>query len=315
MRKKRVLLLAITTILILYLIFKNVNYSYLLQEIKNINILGLFFAYIFMIIPISAIAYKWKILISDYKKLTFKESMRLHLAISSISLITPLKLGEFLNAIYKNDQKFSRQIGLGASIFEKSLDVLSLILISLISFFFLIEKNYVFLFLSTTAALILFFVCFNLVTKHNSPLRNIIEKFIKKLLPYKKLHDFSSDVLLYFKKIKHAPSKIISSFILSTLYWIGMIFQGYLLFLVIGVDIRFTLILAVLPVAMIIGMFPITFSGIGTRDGIFILLLIESLKYETIVLYGMLFSLKYAFLALWGLFWIKEVMKDIKIKD
>ncbi|MFP4403268.1 MAG: lysylphosphatidylglycerol synthase transmembrane domain-containing protein [Candidatus Woesearchaeota archaeon] len=300
------------TIIILFFIFKQINFNLLLNEIKNINIYWLIFSYLLLIFPISFTAIKWKILISDYKKITFYDSLKLHFVMESFSIITPLKMGDFINAFYKNDNKFNRKIGVGASIFEKLIDLITLSIFGLFGIIYFFDYKIIIIFITISLIIITGFIFVTLFMNTNKD--GIFMKIIIKIIPFKKITKIINDIIIYYSKIRRKPIKIIKAFLLSFLTYFFFIIQGYFLFYAIGVNLELFFVLKVIILGLIIGMIPVTLAGIGTRDGIFILLLSGILSYEIIVLYALLFSLGYILIALIGLIWIKEIINNLNFK-
>lgn len=310
-KTKKIIFTSLTTILILFFIYREVNFNLLLQEVSNINLIWFIIAYTFLLSTMFVLAYKWKILISDYQKLDFLESVKLHFVMSTLSIITPLDAGEFINGFYKNDKKFNRKIGLGASIFEKLIDVLIISIIALFSINYFIEQREIFYFI---LLLVLFLISLIFILLTNSKKKSLLIKIINYLLPFQKAKDSIEELISYFNTIRKQPKKIIFASFLSLINWSILIIQGLLIFKVLNININPILGIRVISIGIVIAMIPITVSGFGTRDATFILLLSNYINYESIVLFGILFSLRYILLSLIGLIWLNEITKEVNIR-
>ena len=312
MRIKTYFFTLLLTIFILFLIFREVDFSVLLGSIEDVNVAILIVSYLLLIIPLSFIALKWKVLISDYKNITFFESLKLHFAMSSFSIITPLNIGEFINGFYKNDKKFTKEIGFGASLFEKIIDIITLGLLSLVGIFVFLEHTIIFLFITIILISIAFLF---IILKTDISDSGFFVKIITKFIPFENVTKPINNAMHYYSKIRQRPEKITVAFFYSLFNWLFMLFYGYLLFQAVGMDVEILYALKVIPIAILIGMFPITLAGMGTRDGALILLMYGVFQYEKIVLYGLLFSGGYILIALLGLLWTNRIVKHVILRN
>ncbi|MFW6024715.1 MAG: lysylphosphatidylglycerol synthase transmembrane domain-containing protein [Candidatus Woesearchaeota archaeon] len=309
---KKTLIIVIITVLILFFIFREANFKILIQEINNINIFWFIIAYTILLSTMLIISYKWKILISNYQVLSYLESIKLHFVMSSLSLITPFSAGEFINGFYKNDENFNRKIGLGASIFEKVIDVLIISLIALFSIVYFIEQKDIFYLILLTVFMLFGFLITTLYMDKSN--KGLFMRIINRVIPFEKIKVSIGELILYFETIKNEPMKIIYAISLSILNWLVLIFQGYLIFKVINTQISLILAIRVISIGIFVGIIPVTISGFGTRDATFILLLNNYMTYEKIVLFGILFSFRYILLSSVGLIWLDEITSKVNLR-
>lgn len=75
------------------------------------------------------------------------------------------------------------------------------------------------------------------------------------------------------KRYRHSPGPVVGSIALSGLSQIFRVLSVYLLAKAIGLSLLFGEALALVPTALFVGMLPISLSGVGLREGAFIVLL------------------------------------------
>ena len=302
------LITAILTIGIFYFVFRTVDLNFFLKESKNINFYWLAIAYLFLLLPKSLTALRWQILIADYKKISFRESLKLQFVADAISILIPLKMGEFVNAFYDNDEKYTPKIGVGASVFEKILDFIFIFLFSMAGIAYFWGKDAAFM-------LLLFFILFFLFLVIFLKSRNSIVffKIAEKIRLLKKLDDIIQAIFSYFSTIQKNKKRLSAVLFVSLASCCFSVFQGYLIFSSINTEINPMILFGAIPVGILVAAAPVTFFGIGTRDAAFVFLLSPYLAPASIVLFGILFALRYVIMAIIGLFCLKGILKKTKI--
>jgi glycosyltransferase 2 family protein len=293
------LLSVFLTIIILFIIFSQINFSEFSDVIKDIDIIILIIALLMLIPQILLNAYRWLIMINDYRKITLNQSIKATLLSQSLNVVTPSHFGEIGKAYVLRNKSFNMKIGTAAVLFEKAIDLLSLLSICVIGLFIIKpELNFLLLIIIFFIIVILLFI---LMFIFNFQSDGIVQKIIKYMIPYKKLKNMLIDMLDYFDTIKKNFKKLLSIFLITTIKWFINFFQIYLFFLAIGVKIDFLMILALIPLGIIVGMVPITIAGIGTRDAAFIYLFKDIVSPSVMAVFGMIFSLRYIIPAIGGL--------------
>jgi len=308
--KKNIFLNLITaffTIGIFYFVFRTVDFNFFVKEFKNINFYWLAAAYLFLLLPKALIALRWKILIAEYKQITLKEGLKLQFTADTISILVPLKMGEFISAFYDNDEKYTARVGISAGIFEKILDFVFIFLFSIMGIAYFWGKDATPLLLFFLLLFCVFFAVF--YKKAEIVFLRIAEKIRFFKAPGKIIRAF----FLYSSSIQKNKKKLAKILLLSLASLSLSIFQGYLIFLAIGAEINPVLVFGAIPAGMLIAIIPVTFLGIGTRDAAFVFLLGPYLATASIVLFGIFFALRYIIMAIIGLFCIKGVLKKTKM--
>src|SRR3989344_2289988 len=214
-------------------------------------------------------AVRWKLLIDTYGiKYPLKDSLKGWMVGYSLSLITPVKVGDFGRAYYLKG-KLETGKALTTVMADRVIDVFILFVLAIIgvSFFvntyvkndFLLYGTYL-LFILFIAAIIIFSRK-SLATKFVKPFYKFAPKKYADRL--KKVYfDFYSglEILLKHKKI------IVVTTLITLGFWLISILGNYTLAISMGFDIPYRFLLLVMPIVLIILALPISFSGLGTRD-------------------------------------------------
>ena len=309
-KKKNIFLNLITaffTIGIFYFVFRTVDFSFFVKEFKNINFYWLAAAYLFLLLPKALIALRWKILIAGYKQIALKESLKLQFAADTISILVPLKIGEFISAFYDNDEKYTARVGISAGIFEKILDFVFIFLFSIIGIAYFWGKDAIPLLLFFLLLFCVFFVVFY------KKAEIVFSRIAEKTGFFKKLGKIMRAFFSYSSSIQKNKKELAKILLLSLASLFLSVFQGYLIFLAISAEINPVLVFGAIPVGILIAIIPVTFFGIGTRDAAFVFLLGPYLATANIVLFGIFFALRYVIMAIIGLFCIKGILKKTKL--
>ncbi len=304
------LITVVFTVTIFFWVVRTVDLDFFVKEIKNISFFWLFAAYSFLIFPKLLIAFRWKIIINDYKLISLKESFKLQFVMDTFSVLVPFKAGDFINAFYQNDEKYTLKTGISASIFEKTIDFIFILLFATIGSFYFLEKSIIFAIVLLLFLIFLFFVIILLFLKSEE--ENKFLGLIKRVRLFGLIARLIKEFFSYLSIMLKNKKKLAIIFAISFVSWILLIFQGYFIFKAIGVDIELMLIFWGISIGILIAAIPVTFLGVGTRDATFVFLFSSYVAYTNIVLFGILFTLRYIAMAILGLFWMNEILKKMK---
>lgn len=291
----------IVTLAILCILIFTTGYKEIIANLHQIDLRILTFAIVMLFPVFFLLTLRWKIMVGKYTDLPILTATKIFFISQSLNIITPSKMGDFVKGVLINDKKFTRRIGLGATSFEKILDVGSIFLFSSFGLLFtqLEEKSKIFVFIIIALGL----VVLGLFAISN-------KKFVSFFLPFipsKKLRKLVEDVLLYYHELE--AKRILHIMICTFIIWPLSFYQGYLFFTVINVDIPMIEAMTLIPLGIFIGLIPITIAGIGTRDASFTKIFANYASPALLVIYGLLFSLRYVIPAVIGLIWIKDIEK------
>ncbi len=293
---KKILILLIKVVFaiaLLVFLFMKVNIVELLSILKETK---LFFIIIAVILNFSVSfinAFRWKILLKVTK-----------IKISHLKLVSFILVGSFFNAFLPSSVggdvvraiDLSRHTKNRASAFSSVLiDRLgglgSLLIINCISLFFVYKsiKNVNFVFLSELILFSIFLVIITFTNKKFSlkllvlfkPFINLFPK-LNLRLKLKKLYNS----FIVYKKHKNLLVQIIFVSMLSRIVWI---FEAYLIALALGIEINMFLFFLFVPLAELIRLIPISFNGVGIREGAFVLFFSPYMSVPHALLLGIIF--------------------------
>lgn len=247
--KKGLLLLASTAVFI-FIIFKTiVGFGDFLAVVREVKVSFLVLA---MVIGFSGpflSTLRWQMVLAlNGSHTKFAKIFSVIMATWPLSLL-PARAGDFARS-YPLLREIKPSVSIAATIFEKIIDVSLLLLISSFGFFYLKLYPYgLFLLLLGLSLVPLVFLA-------KTILRYLPEFIAKKLQAMFVTFRFADLKSQFFGFALGA----------SLLNWLASIAEVWLLFAAFGADVGVTDIAAYLPLAIFIGLLPITIAGIGTRD-------------------------------------------------
>lgn len=286
------LLFLAVTLSVFYFIFRKVDYASLKEALLNADWRYLIVAALFIIFTTVLSSKKWQSVMRamDYD-IDFMNSLKIIMATYPVSAIVPAKAGDLMKAHYLKE-KIHPLKTIGAVIAERLIDVYILSLYSLVGA--IIMKNGLILIISSSI-IISIPLFLTIAIKTNLP----------PLRWRKKLENFFWVVNIFLNN----PKRILPIVFYSIVLWLILILSAKFLFLSLGVNIPLFYIAAAFPVAIFIGLIPITLAGMGTRDSAIIYLFGLWAGPSVSLGVGLLYSLfAYWILALLGLPIMKKLL-------
>lgn len=257
--KKTIIKILIAAGILTFILFR-VGIAEIAIILSTINPLFLLLAYLTLFTILILNALNLKILFSPLKHLNFKKILKNYSLSWSLGFLTPGKLGEF-SLVY-----FLRDIPLGKSsaviVLEKLITILILISFSLIGIFFFLKTP-------TIPFLILIFLLLSMIfIIFSSFARGLVKRFV--LRGHSSLFKGFSDTLLAY--IKNRKKFLVSNAFFAGVRW--FLFTSLTLFLFSGLnqEISFFALMTIVSLSSLVSMIPISISGLGLREGTFILL-------------------------------------------
>lgn len=233
MKYLKLILILVLIILLLAIFFKDANFGKVFNEIKDINpvypllfILGIF---INMIIR----SYRWGIILKQYKKkISFKTLINFN-AIGFFINFLPGKVGEFARGILiARKEKINQSYGLASVIIERLIDVLMIVVLFLVSLFFIRDNNTPFMMTLKKASyfilpiIVFIFLLFYFI--NSKKIFSYVEKsiyFLAKILPHRFREKAIGFTLNFIKGLRLDLRFIdfLKLFLSSLLVWIVLI--------------------------------------------------------------------------------------------
>jgi glycosyltransferase 2 family protein len=314
MRKKTLVFIGsiVLTLAIFVFLFLRIDLEAFRENASRINVVWLFIAILMLIPPYLLFAYRWKILISDYRTISVAESFRLFLFSQSVSALTPSRLGDWGRAYFLRDKKFTLRIGTSVFIFERAMDLFFLLLYCVVGILITQGSSVQVLGIVVALATALFCILILALTLSFGE-GSLTTKLLRRLIFWRRGADILIGMLSYFEVVRKDKLRLFTILMSSAALWFFLLLEGYLFFWAIGYQGTIGLVtaLAILPLGILVGLIPITLVGMGTRDTAFIVLFRDYAPADVMVLFGLLFSLRYFVPALVGLIWTRRYVKSL----
>ncbi|GBF81046.1 lysylphosphatidylglycerol synthase transmembrane domain-containing protein [Aphanothece sacrum] len=309
---KRFISIAVS-VAILLIIYSKLDINGLFKVFQNSNIIVLIIS-LGMVIPITLFT-SWRLqqLMPKGTSLEFIEANRLILGASVLNMVLPSKMGDIAKAYFMRDRgHLSGSLSVSLVVFEKSCDMLSLLVWCVFGLMLYPEKNGLFwtMTMAVTGGLILgllllgsrkFAQIFFELAKKVAP-KKLKEKLQNMQISWGEMHD-------YFWGDKQQLFKIAST---SIFIWFLHLFQIWLFILALRASTPFLINLALSPLAILAGLLPLTFAGVGTRDAALIFFYHPYFDAQTGAALGLLCTSRYFLPALIGLPFLGEMMSAVR---
>ena len=296
----KTVLVSSITIAIFYIIFTKIDFYSVVEILSQANHYYLFIALLLLFVIILIIAKRWQTILETMGyNLRYKECFNLIMGAFPLTSITPSKAGDIIKAYYLKD-KIPASKTVGSVITERMFDVLTLILFSLIGMTFC--KNYELA--GIAFAILVCIIAIFLLMRAGFNFR----------LPMKSSWNEKIQNLILSTKLLTKDNKKAFFFILSysLLIWFISIVQTVMFFYALGINVPLLFTMANIPIAIFIGLVPVTLGGMGTRDAAIIFLFSEYATSSELLGVGILFSVfRYWLISLIGIPFMRKMMKQI----
>ncbi len=220
------------------------------------------------------IAWRWKRMVQPFTRIRLTESLGLVLASNTMNLILPSKLGDLAKGYFlRQSGKLDLPTALNVVVFEKMLDVAALAAVMLAGSVSLLTNSQTpqFVYNAAIIAALLGLMFVGLVLglyffpwERDSALTQFSGKILQKLP--KKLQTLPKTARQTFALLRTKgahPGEIIGY---SLAIWALHLLQIYVFFLSLGANVGVSDFFALVPLAIFVGLIPITLAGFGTRD-------------------------------------------------
>jgi uncharacterized protein (TIRG00374 family) len=292
-------LAALVSFLIMTVIFLRIDLGEFRRHLGGIDPLLFGLALAFFIPQVAVSAWRWRFMIDRWCRITLWESSELILAASAINILIPSRVGDLCKAYFIARQgRLDIRRGMNVVLFEKYVDLASLGVVVLTGIACAGRMDSA-SWLGLAFALgmigifpVLYFVRLDRWVSH--------PKFEENRLLAKVKH-FLVDSQTYLDEIKNDPKHVVGILAVSVFLWFLHIAQFHVIFLALHSEVPAFHIYRLVPLAILVGLVPITMAGVGTRDSAMIYFFAP---YETASLVagvGLFSSLRYFLPGLIGL--------------
>ncbi|WP_088894241.1 lysylphosphatidylglycerol synthase transmembrane domain-containing protein [Leptolyngbya ohadii] len=309
---KRLISIAVSLI-ILAVIYWKIDFAGLLQVLQDSDRFWLVVS-LGMVVPITMFtAWRLQQLMPHGTRLGFWEANQLILAASVLNMVLPSKMGDIAKAYFMRDRgHLSGTLALSLVVFEKTCDLLSLLLWCVFGLLLYPRKDFLFWTMTAGVAigLILGLALIGLPRFAQSFFR-LCEKIAPKKMKAKleKLSESWQEMHRYFWQDPRQLTKIA---VTSVFIWFLHLLQIWLFILALNAWTPFLVNLALSPLAILAGLMPLTFAGVGTRDAALILFYQPYFNAQTAAALGVLCTSRYLLPAIGGLPFLGQYLSTMR---
>lgn len=301
------------SVVILFIIYSKIDFQGLIQVFQNCDRLWMITS-LAMVIPITFVT-SWRLqqLMPSGKSLSFIEANRLILGSSVLNMVLPSKMGDIAKAYFMKDRgHLSGTLSLSLVVFEKACDMLSLLLWCAFGLILYPQKDAFFWAMTMAIALGL---VLGLLLLGSKPFAGFFFTVMIKIVPQKMktklqtLQDSWGEMHDYFWQDK---KQLLLTTATSIFLWFLHLLQIWLFILTLNAWVPFWINLALSPLAILAGLLPLTFAGIGTRDAALIFFYQSYFDGATGAALGLLCTSRYVLPALIGLPLLGQMMAAVQ---
>ncbi len=267
-------------VIIIFILALRIDKAQIINIYNNGNIFFLITSMFFFLSTIIFGVLRWQKMLEIINyKLNFLEIFKVFCANIPIAKIIPGYVGDLARTLYFKD-KIPVSHNAGVVVAENLIDILFLALISLISAVHL--KNLSIIILSSLI-IITIFCGFFVARKINLNQNN---KYSAKI----------NNFLFVFKTVLRQPKNFLVVLLCTTGMWLLTLMSFQFIFLAFGSNVSFFHILSAQPIIILLGLVPITISGIGVRESAMLIFYKGLAPAEKIFTVGLTYSIYIAVL-------------------
>ncbi|MCP4328531.1 MAG: flippase-like domain-containing protein [Alphaproteobacteria bacterium] len=298
---KRLISIAVS-VAILGIIYWRIDFAALVASLVASDLLWLA-AGLLALAPITAVtAWRFTRLVPDSAHIDLAEAVRLTLAASSLNLVLPSKMGDLAKAWFIRDRgHMTGSLAVALVVFEKTCDMLALLVWCVFGLLLYADKDALFWVMTVGVAgglaLGLTLLASSRITagfflivsaKAPAPIGRAAAGLAE---DWEAMH-------AYFWSDRRRVALIAA---VSLVIWFMHLGQIWLLILALNAAVPFLDNLALAPLAILAGLLPLTFAGIGTRDAALIFFFAPFMAAPVAAALGVLCTLRYVLPAIAGL--------------
>lgn len=279
--------------LILIYIFSKVDVKESLLIIKQTKYFLLFIAVLFSMFPLVLLAWRWKILLKVQDiRVSLKKIYFLILLSNFYSLFLPGRISSDIVKGYKllNSNKNKKEEVFLSVLMDRGIGLFSTILLSAAILLFYADSRNILQINVHVLTMIIIFLIFVLIFLFNKDFEKVIMEKVKPIMPdFIKKNNLLNRVFLAIKIHWQDKNVLFFAIILSILGQLGNIFTSYLICLSLGINLSFFTLSVIMFCVTFLLMIPISFSGLGVRDGALLFLMkIYSVEAEKAIAFSLL---------------------------
>lgn len=297
----------IISLLILAIIYWKIDFAGLIKVFQKSDPVWMFIS-LSMVVPLTILS-AWRLQQLMPRKnanlsssLSFGEANRLILAASVLNMILPSKMGDIAKAYFLKERgHLEGNLSLSLVVFEKACDLLSLLLWCVFGLMLYPQKDLLFWVMTVGVAVGLIA---GLLLLGSRKFAQIFFQLIREIAPKKFRSQVDNLELAWIEMHKyfwHDKVQLTKITATSIFIWFGHLLQIWFFILALNGKTPFIANLALSPLAILAGLLPLTFAGVGTRDAALIIFYQPYFAAPTAAALGLLCTSRYLLPALGGL--------------
>ena len=311
---KRLLSMAVSAC-ILVVLYRRIDTQGLLMVFQNSD-RGWLFLSLSLVIPITAFtAQRLQLLVPRQANLGLWEANQLILAASVLNMILPSKMGDIAKAYFMRDRGHLRgSLSLSIVVFEKSCDMVSLLLWCAFGLILYPERNLLF---DVFTGIVSTGLVLGVLLLGFPRFARLFFTGIGKVLPAKpaaKVGNLQTAWAELQTYIWQNPKRLAQVAIASIFIWFLHLLQIWLFILALKASVPFWSSLALSPLSILAGLFPLTFAGVGTRDAALVAFYSPYFSAATGAALGILCTSRYFLPAIAGLPFLSRYLANLKTR-
>lgn len=256
-----------------------------------------------MVVPLTLLtAYRLARVVPPERPLPVGESLSLTLAGSAMNLVLPSKMGDVAKGWFLTSRGHLRGgQALALVVFEKGFDMLSLLLWCALGLFFVSARSPLFPPLAAAIALGTAAGILVLLSRRVSGWMFAVLRRLGGARAAGRIDAAAAGWRTVQDSLLESPGRLGYVAALSVLIWFLHLLQIWMFIVALGGDVPFLASLGLAPLAILAGLLPLTFAGVGTRDAALIVLYQPWLAPAAGAALGVLCTMRYILPGLAGL--------------
>jgi glycosyltransferase 2 family protein len=299
----------LVTLAILAVIFSLIEVGDFLSNLRAVRWWPLAVGLALFVPIISGSVERWRWLLRGSAHLPFGLGVQCFLAATSLNSIVPSKLGDLGKAWFIHRRKVTDlPRATNSVVLEKLLDLSGLCVVFVVGT--ALWGRWDALTVPITAfsvVVFLFTAAYLSIHRSWNPTLAVLARLAKRWAPARAMVDDASDFTAH---LSNHPLRLVAILFGSVGLWALHMAQIYYFFLALNADVTFGQVTALAPVAILVGLLPLTVGGMGTRDAALIALFQPWVEPSVMAGVGLLVSARYWIPALFGVFFLPSLLAE-----
>lgn len=304
----------VVSLTILAIIYTRIDFSGLIEVFLDCHVVWMIVS-LAMVIPITGFtAWRLQQLLPPQATIGLWEANKLILAASVLNMVLPSKMGDIAKAYFMRERgNLSGSLSLSIVVFEKACDMLSLLLWCAFGLLLYPRKD---AFFAVMTVGIVGGLTVGLLLLSSRAFAQMFFRLARRLTPRKislKLETLQTswgEMHGYFWSDRAQLLKIALT---SIFVWFLHLLQIWFFILALNAWVNPIINLALSPLAILAGLLPLTFAGVGTRDAALIALYEPYFSAATGAALGLLCTSRYVLPAIGGLPFLNQYLSTVRL--